>query len=63
MQLVEVISGAETSAQVLDTMKELTLRIGKKLVVAKDSPGFIVNRVARHDDCREPAHIGGESGN
>ena len=48
MQLVEVISGAETSAEVLETMKELTLRIGKKLVVAKDSPGFIVNRVARH---------------
>jgi 3-hydroxybutyryl-CoA dehydrogenase len=29
-------------------MKALTIKIGKSLVVAKDSPGFIVNRVARH---------------
>jgi 3-hydroxybutyryl-CoA dehydrogenase len=29
-------------------MKALTVKIGKTLVVAKDSPGFIVNRVARH---------------
>ncbi len=48
MQLVEVISGAETSADVLEVMKALTVKIGKALVVAKDSPGFIVNRVARH---------------
>lgn len=48
MQLVEIISGAETSAAVLETMKALTVKIGKTLVVAKDSPGFIVNRVARH---------------
>lgn len=48
MQLVEVISGAETSADVLEVMKALTVKTGKALVVAKDSPGFIVNRVARH---------------
>lgn len=48
MQLVEVISGAETSAAVLEVMKALTAKIGKTLVVAKDAPGFIVNRVARH---------------
>lgn len=48
MQLVEIISGTETSAEVVDTMKALTVKIGKTLVVAKDSPGFIVNRVARH---------------
>lgn len=48
MQLVEVISGAETSAGVLEVMKALIVKIGKALVVAKDSPGFIVNRVARH---------------
>ena len=34
MQLVEVISGAETSAAVLDLMKELTVRIGKTLVAS-----------------------------
>jgi 3-hydroxybutyryl-CoA dehydrogenase len=48
MKLVEVISGAETSPEVTEIMKALTLRIGKSLVVARDSPGFIVNRVARH---------------
>lgn len=48
MKLVEVISGAETSAEVTETMKALTIKISKTLVVAKDSPGFIVNRVARH---------------
>ncbi|MBS1625139.1 MAG: 3-hydroxybutyryl-CoA dehydrogenase [Bacteroidetes bacterium] len=48
MQLVEVISGAETSTSVLEVMKALTVKIGKTLVVAKDAPGFIVNRVARH---------------
>jgi 3-hydroxybutyryl-CoA dehydrogenase len=48
MKLVEVISGADTSHEVLETMKALTAKIGKTLVVAKDSPGFIVNRVARH---------------
>ena len=48
MKLVEVISGAETSEEVTETLKELTIKIGKTLVVAKDSPGFIVNRVARH---------------
>ena len=48
MKLVEVISGAETAEEVTETMKALTLKIGKTLVVAKDSPGFIVNRVARH---------------
>jgi 3-hydroxybutyryl-CoA dehydrogenase len=48
MKLVEAISGTETSAEVMETMKALPVKIGKSLVVAKDSPGFIVNRVARH---------------
>jgi 3-hydroxybutyryl-CoA dehydrogenase len=48
MKLVEIISGAETSPEVTETMKALVVKIGKTLVVAKDSPGFIVNRVARH---------------
>jgi 3-hydroxybutyryl-CoA dehydrogenase len=48
MKLVEVITGAETSEEVTNTLKELTLKLGKTPVVCKDSPGFIVNRVARH---------------
>lgn len=48
MQLVEVISGAETLPEVAETLKNLTLKIGKTPILCKDSPGFIVNRVARH---------------
>lgn len=47
MQLVEVIPAVQTSAAVLHTAVE-TIRSWKKVVaVAKDTPGFIVNRVAR----------------
>jgi 3-hydroxybutyryl-CoA dehydrogenase len=48
MMLVEVISGKETNPAVVDELKEFSALIGKTPVVAKDSPGFIVNRVARH---------------
>lgn len=48
MKLVEVISGAATAPQVTELMKELALKLGKTPVLAKDAPGFIVNRVARH---------------
>lgn len=48
MKLVEVISGVETSAEVANTVKELTVKLGKVPVMCTDSPGFIVNRVARH---------------
>lgn len=48
MKLVEVITGAETSEEVTNALKELTLKLGKTPVLCKDSPGFIVNRVARH---------------
>ncbi len=46
MQLVEVISGADTADDTLDTIEELAESMGKTPVrVRKDSPGFIVNRV------------------
>ncbi|MFD3001324.1 3-hydroxyacyl-CoA dehydrogenase NAD-binding domain-containing protein [Pontibacter toksunensis] len=48
MKLVEVISGAATAPETADTIKALALKLGKTPVMAKDSPGFIVNRVARH---------------
>lgn len=48
MKLVEIISGVETSKEVAEALKELTIAIGKVPVMCKDSPGFIVNRVARH---------------
>lgn len=48
MKLVEVISGAATDDSVATTTKAFAEKLGKVAVMAKDSPGFIVNRVARH---------------
>jgi 3-hydroxybutyryl-CoA dehydrogenase len=48
MKLVEVISGASTSKEVAETVYQLALKMGKTPVKVKDSPGFVVNRVARH---------------
>ena len=46
MQLVEVITGAHTSDDTLDTIEALAEEFGKTPVrVRKDSPGFIVNRI------------------
>jgi len=48
MKLVEVISGSQTSVEIVSAMKQFAVSIGKVPVEVKDSPGFIVNRVARH---------------
>ncbi|WP_049987147.1 3-hydroxyacyl-CoA dehydrogenase/enoyl-CoA hydratase family protein [Halobellus rufus] len=46
MELVEVISGSQTSEETLDLVTDLAEAMGKTPVrVHKDSPGFIVNRV------------------
>lgn len=48
MKLVEVISGEMTADWVGSLTFELAASMRKKPVHAKDEPGFIVNRVARH---------------
>ncbi len=48
MKLVEIISGAHTDPALVQTMKDFCQQLRKTCVLAKDSPGFIVNRVARH---------------
>ena len=48
MKLVEIISGASTNPQLMGMMRDFASSIEKTAVLAKDSPGFIVNRVARH---------------
>lgn len=47
MKLVEVILGAATKPEVAETVRVLAEKMGKTAVIAKDAPGFIVNRVAR----------------
>jgi 3-hydroxybutyryl-CoA dehydrogenase len=48
MKLVEVVSGAQTSADTMETLVAVAKQMGKTAVACKDAPGFIVNRVARH---------------
>ncbi|MFN8315734.1 MAG: 3-hydroxyacyl-CoA dehydrogenase NAD-binding domain-containing protein [Chitinophagales bacterium] len=48
MKLVEVIKGVSTDEETIETLKALSITIGKTPVLCQDSPGFIVNRVARH---------------
>jgi 3-hydroxybutyryl-CoA dehydrogenase len=48
MKLVEVVKGRDTDTGTTALICELAVRMGKTPVHVKDSPGFIVNRVARH---------------
>lgn len=45
MPLVEVIRGAKTSDQTVSTVAAFGRRLGKTVVICKDAPGFIVNRI------------------
>ncbi len=47
MKIVEVTPGLSTKASVVETLKELAKRMGHLGVVAKDTPGFIVNHGGR----------------
>ncbi len=47
MKLVEIIKGEFTSEEILKTVVEVSRKLGKTPVVCKDTPAFIVNRVAR----------------
>ena len=47
MKLVEVVNTEYTNAQTTETIVELAKEMGKVPVICIDSPGFIVNRVAR----------------
>jgi 3-hydroxybutyryl-CoA dehydrogenase len=47
MKLVEIVNTKYTNQGTTQAIQELTRMMGKVPVVCKDSPGFIVNRVAR----------------
>jgi 3-hydroxybutyryl-CoA dehydrogenase len=47
MSLVEVVAGPMTRPDVADAVATTAQRLGKTPVMAADTPGFIVNRVAR----------------
>jgi 3-hydroxybutyryl-CoA dehydrogenase len=48
MKLVEVISAEATHPAVVEALLALCHKLGKTPALVKDTPGFIVNRVARH---------------
>lgn len=45
MRLIEIPVGVKTSKETIDTVVELSKKMGKQPFVCKDSPGFIVNRI------------------
>ena len=47
MPLVEIIPAVQTSPNILEKSVQVIKEWGKVVVVCKDTPGFIVNRVAR----------------
>jgi 3-hydroxybutyryl-CoA dehydrogenase len=47
MKLVEVVATADSSPEALEVTTEVGTRMGRTPIRAKDSPGFIANRLAR----------------
>ncbi len=47
MKLVEVVAAAESSAAALAATTEVALAMGRTPIRARDSPGFVANRLAR----------------
>ena len=46
MRLVEIVRGLKTSAETVEVIREVAAKLGKEpVVVKKDTPGFIVNRI------------------
>ena len=45
MPLVEVVAGAKTDADTVETVAALAARLGKVPVITRDAPGFLVNRI------------------
>jgi len=46
MRLIEIVRGLKTSDETLEVVKDVSRKLGKEFVVVKkDTPGFIVNRI------------------
>jgi 3-hydroxyacyl-CoA dehydrogenase len=46
MKLVEVIRSLATSEETIEIIRPSARPLGKTMVVARDTPGFIVNRLS-----------------
>lgn len=47
MKVVEVIEGFNTRLDIMDTLTQLSIKMGHRPVKAKDTPGFIINHAGR----------------
>ena len=45
MKLIEIIKGASTSQETFNTIKDLSIKLGKTPVEINEAPGFVVNRL------------------
>lgn len=45
MRLIEIIKGASTSQETFNTIKDLSIKLGKTPVEINEAPGFVVNRL------------------
>lgn len=52
MHLVEIIPGADTRAETMTSVRDVIgRRLGKGIVIAKDTPNFIANRIGAFSSC------------
>jgi 3-hydroxybutyryl-CoA dehydrogenase len=47
MELLEVVAGTESSAHAIEAAQAAGRRMGKRVILAQDGPGFLANRCAR----------------
>ncbi|HRI63598.1 MAG TPA: 3-hydroxyacyl-CoA dehydrogenase NAD-binding domain-containing protein [Polyangium sp.] len=45
MKLVEIVRGVQTDSATFETVRDLSVRFGKTVIVSEDRPGFLVNRM------------------
>ncbi|TDN61517.1 3-hydroxybutyryl-CoA dehydrogenase [Paraburkholderia sp. BL10I2N1] len=45
LPLVEIIRGVQTSADTVEAVREMTVKLDKSPISVKNSPGFVVNRI------------------
>jgi 3-hydroxybutyryl-CoA dehydrogenase len=45
MKLVEIVRGLQTSEETFGVVRDITVKLGKTVIVSKDAPGFLVNRI------------------
>lgn len=45
MKLVEIINGYSTSKEVTNSIRDLSIRLGKQPCIVNDYPGFVANRI------------------